>query len=70
MMQDMKKGHYVDMWEQRVSACKGGIAYCEHVLSCDLEAWERKEYEKVLANHKAELPGLEAQLNYVISLNQ
>ena len=60
MMQDMKKNHYVDMWEQRVLACKGSIKYCKDALSCDLEAWERKEYEKLLADHENELPGLEA----------
>ncbi|QFR55886.1 hypothetical protein JC221_240 [Yersinia phage JC221] len=69
MMQNMKKNHYVEIWEQRVNDCKGGIAYCETALASDLEPWERKEYSKLLADHKAELPGLEKQLAYVISLN-
>lgn len=69
MMRNMKKNHHVEIWEQRVNDCKGGIAYCKEELSSNLEAWERKEYEKLLANHESELPGLENQLAYVISLH-
>jgi predicted nucleic acid-binding Zn-ribbon protein len=69
MMQNMKKNHYVEMWETRVNECKGKIAYLEEALSSELENWEYNEYSKQLANAKAELPGLEHQLAYVISLN-
>ena len=69
MMQNMKTNHYVEIWQQRVSDCKGGIAYCKEALASDLEPWERKEYEKVLANDEAELPGLEAQLALVIEMH-
>lgn len=69
MMQNIKANHYMSVWEQRVRACKGSIAYCKDMLSYDLEAWERKEYEGVLVDHENELPGLLAQLEKVKTNN-
>ena len=65
MMTNMKKNHYIELVEKELNDCVKGIEYLEYVLSHELEAWERKEYENLLAKRKEELPALNERLDFV-----
>lgn len=56
----------VAQWKQMVQDAERGIVYCDEALASNLEAWERKEYEKVKQKHVDELPALKAHLAYLL----